>query len=575
MKKVFFILFFAIVYNTIIAQQISLKTAEDVALTYLHALNNKNVNIVNIHSYSERGHTYLYEVVADDNTHIILTGNKKCKPIIASFYTSNAEPIFANVNNIPAGLQLLIDDYINQMSDVFLNDTISSKQDEYNEWDSLSAGIYRDAPGFGPLIESQWGQSISNDNVDTNAYNHHVPHGNNCDHCVAGCVAVAMGQIMYYWKHPVICNRAIPQFDWCNMVETLITTASNYSKKREAIAHLLYMCGDATGMVYGCYSSGTSPSTITPALERFGYYSSGVTHRPSNDVTWNSLLKTSIQNKHPVIYNAFNSNGDGHTFICDGFRNVGEFHFNWGWNNNYDGFYYINALVSNSAYLYDHSAILLIKPLENQPLCNYSLLLDTFYHSVYTIYPNYNRPAYEITPMTMTTLISASATSSAGYRTIPSGATAEYVAHKEIILQPGFKAERGCDFTARIEPCELCEQQMVTLSFAGNETSQELFDATAIESQTIMIGDTAFAIKPSRLSLFPNPAENILTIVSPDEIKDVNIFDQMGKQVFRWFVTKRSDDSISINVADISHGTYIVRIITCDGNIHIGRFVKK
>ena len=43
------------------------------------------------------------------------------------------------------------------------------------------------------------------------------------------------------------------------------------------------------------------------------------------------------------------------------------------------------------------------------------------------------------------------------WRTIPTGAVSEYVAHEEVILLDGFLAETGSNFYAHIAPCESCD----------------------------------------------------------------------------------------------------------------------
>ena len=213
-----------------------------------------------------------------------------------------------------------------------------------------------------------------------------------------------------------------------------------------------------------------------------------------------------------------------------------------------------------------------IEPSSNQDFCNFSIPLNDYYELFIGLYGT-NTPLYTITPQMMTTLVSASSTSPASYRTIPSGATAEYVAHKEIILQPGFTAEYGSDFTARIEPCAACEERMVQMDILDSGDTMEI-DTTGMNMRMFKSGDTTYLIQPSPLTLFPNPTQNTLTVQSPDAQSDIQIFDHAGRAVYRWYIESRTDNETILNISDIPAGTYILRVVTKDGKTHIGRFVK-
>ena len=88
-------------------------------------------------------------------------------------------------------------------------------------------------------------------------------------------------------------------------------------------------------------------------------------------------------------------------------------------------------------------------------------------------------------------------------------------------------------------------------------------------------GDTSFVFRPSALMLFPNPSTQTLTVQTSGDINDIQLFDQSGRPVFRWFVESRSNTEITLNIGDIPVGTYILRIIDKDRKMHIGRIVKK
>ena len=51
-----------------------------------------------------------------------------------------------------------------------------------------------------------------------------------------------------------------------------------------------------------------------------------------------------------MFYSAVGGLG-GHAFVCDGYDHYDMFHFNWGWNGNSDGYYFIDALLYDVYYL--------------------------------------------------------------------------------------------------------------------------------------------------------------------------------------------------------------------------------
>jgi hypothetical protein len=121
----------------------------------------------------------------------------------------------------------------------------SKKPPKSKEYPTLdSATLIKSLPLF-----SQWdlacGSCSNNDSLSN--FNSLVPEytGENryqCGHADAGCVAVAMGQILYYWKKPGI-------IDWSQLKDTCST--------RET-AKLMYEVGRSVGMVYNVDQSGSS-----------------------------------------------------------------------------------------------------------------------------------------------------------------------------------------------------------------------------------------------------------------------------------------------------------------------------
>ena len=97
---------------------------------------------------------------------------------------------------------------------------------------------------------------------------------------------------------------------------------------------------------------------------------------------------------------------------------------------------------------------------------------------------------------------------------------------------------------------------------------------STIAQRILQRGDTTILVQPSRLRLHPNPASHTLTVTTPEEVRDIQVYDLSGRAVFRWFVASRTETESVLDVGDIPAGSYILHVTTADGKTHIGRFVK-
>jgi hypothetical protein len=197
----------------------------------------------------------IYETLFQDGNSVLLSGSKACIPVLGHNLSGKGESVVTG-DDVPYGLQVLLYDMLMEIDFCLLNDTITLYH--ASEWSELLSSGYLQtksrATQVGPLTTSKWGQSNSNDGVERHAYNYYVSEtSNNCDgkgYCPAGCVAVAMAQILYYWKHPM--NKGLlTHYDWCNMHDELNYRHNpDYETERNAIAKLIDDCGKEAGMNY-------------------------------------------------------------------------------------------------------------------------------------------------------------------------------------------------------------------------------------------------------------------------------------------------------------------------------------
>lgn len=221
----------------------------------------------------------------------------------------------------------------------------------------------------GPLTTSRWGQGCY--------YNEACPvdSAGLCHHASAGCVAIAMAQILYYHKSPLIGNGEISYS--CNPYGILGTNFGETTYLWEAmtdtlhgsnlaVAQLIYHCGLAVKMQYGTHqSSSTFTAANTAFRQYFNYPSTMLCYRINYDnETWKDIIKHDLDRGLPVYYRGISSIG-GHAFVCDGYDPNGLFHFNFGWDGNANGYF---SLDNPSGFSSQQGIIHDIQPISNIPI---------------------------------------------------------------------------------------------------------------------------------------------------------------------------------------------------------------
>jgi hypothetical protein len=208
-----------------------------------------------------------------------------------------------------------------------------------------------------PLIQTKWSGGAP--------FNNMVPmDGEN--RSAAGCVAIAMAQIMNFHKYPAqgtgeretyttnggiivpTVNFEDTHYDWVNMLKTYPDADSGTPQQRDAVATLVFHTGVGVRMDYSASSSSPIGLTALPLVNYFGYDRSIERHLRSfydNDAAWETIIRTQLDNGLPVLYSGRNSSGGSHRFIIDGYDNEGKFHINYGYGGRNDGWYNLNDMT--------------------------------------------------------------------------------------------------------------------------------------------------------------------------------------------------------------------------------------
>jgi len=282
---------------------------------------------------------------------VIVAGDDAVLPILAYSTETSFNP-----KNIPENASKWLEGYKGQIRFAVaarLQQTATIKE----QWQRLNNNSTISSKpasimAVNPLVQTKWNQAPN--------YNELCPGGS-----VTGCVATAMAQVMKYWKYPasgtgfhsynptnngygtLSANFGNTTYDWGAM-PLQVTGANN------AVATLMYHAGVSVDMSYSPESSGayviSAQSPVTNCAEYalktyFGYRPSlqGVQRASYSDAQWIGLIKAELDASRPIIYAGF-GNGGGHCFVTDGYDNNNFFHFNWGWNGSFDGYFTVNAL---------------------------------------------------------------------------------------------------------------------------------------------------------------------------------------------------------------------------------------
>ena len=250
-------------------------------------------------------------------------------------------------NNIPKNMQFWLQMYADELASVDKTATRSvSAKAATSTYTAVS-----------PILDCRWGQNWP--------YNEMCPTIGS-DHAVTGCVATAISQIMYEHKHPAkgtgshsytsetnnitsSVNFGSTTYDWNNMLPYYDWYyAENYTDAQvSAVATLLYHVGVSSNMDYGVDGSGAYSGEALYNMTEYFDYDKAI-NPMSKDVMPEADILTAISNDlqlgRPVYISGSTVNNEGHAFVCDGIRQDGYLHINWGWDGYSDGYFALSAL---------------------------------------------------------------------------------------------------------------------------------------------------------------------------------------------------------------------------------------
>lgn len=224
-----------------------------------------------------------------------------------------------------------------------------------------------------PLLTSHWHQTspyndlspvISDGNIKT----------------VAGCVAIAASQVVYYWRkdNPPVLLKDTPVYpygsapvtvsipkdtpnNWELMLDIYDQTSSTES--RAAVAQLVYAVGTGSYLDFGSSTGGQISVAKNAIYSQYRLLGENAVKANYTQTEWEQLLYNDLVKHYPLMYSGSTSSFDGHAIVLDGYEAATNlFHFNFGWGGSGDGYYTVDDVSGVGGYSIGQACVYNIHP---------------------------------------------------------------------------------------------------------------------------------------------------------------------------------------------------------------------
>jgi len=355
-KNIFALIILLFICSSVFSESVDTAKAGIVAKNFYYEriqsfvpIDLKDIHITSVYTEAESNITLFYIFSINNSGFVIVSAEDATYPVVGYSFESAYVP---GLNN-PA-FSMWMENYKRQILSV-AKTKIKPDYKVVNEWNrliSLGKSTIRNLRSTTPLIKTKWDQGIWYDEFCP------ADAGGPGGSCWAGCVPVAMAQVMNYYRypqhgmgsysyiHPVYglqsADFANTTYDWSSMPVTLTYNNS-------ALATLLYHLGVSVDLNYGPNGSGMYNHKAAYSLKTYFGYSPQTTYifRDTTTINWRNMLIQHLTNGMPLYYAGWSDTNyiSGHAFVCDAFQDTNYFHFNWGWSGSYDGYFSIDNLT--------------------------------------------------------------------------------------------------------------------------------------------------------------------------------------------------------------------------------------
>ncbi|MBS1651919.1 MAG: thiol protease/hemagglutinin PrtT [Bacteroidetes bacterium] len=386
-RNIYFIVAFVLITITTKAAVVPISDAKNLASMFYNQHSNKPINNLNLFhtELSKTGQAiyYVFNVNTNDGF-VIVSAEDATRPILG-YSTQKKYVIPVNGSTIGNWMKRRANEI-----ETIRSANITATNAIKNEWSGnfgktsnlKNKNNNNSTMSVAPLISTTWNQLPF--------YNDSCP-GVGSNQAVTGCVATAMAQIMKFWNYPAAgtssasycdctgsgfstqygtlsANFGITSYNWSAM-------PLNVSGPNPPVAQLMYQCGVSVNMDYGPNGSGawviSADNPICAQNSYTTYFSydpttiQGLSKSNYTDSAWVALLRNELNIGRPIQYVGNDPSQGGHTWVCDGFDSNDNFHMNWGWGGQDDGYFPLSNLTTSSGYnpVQGQEALIGIKPM--------------------------------------------------------------------------------------------------------------------------------------------------------------------------------------------------------------------
>lgn len=100
-------------------------------------------------------------------------------------------------------------------------------------------------------------------------------------------------------------------------------------------------------------------------------------------------------------------------------------------------------------------------------------------------------------------------------------------------------------------------------------TNSVYVDSIVFDNIAPVLGTANFGYANNTISLYPNPAQEVLNVSSANSITKIEVYDLLGKKV------ASNKNAKNVNVAALGKGVYIVKVAQENGSVVAKRFIKQ
>lgn len=94
-------------------------------------------------------------------------------------------------------------------------------------------------------------------------------------------------------------------------------------------------------------------------------------------------------------------------------------------------------------------------------------------------------------------------------------------------------------------------------------------DSIVFDNTAPALGTADFGYANNKISLYPNPAQEVLNVSSSNKISKIEVYDFLGRKV------ASKNNASDVNVAALGKGAYIVKVVQENGSVVAKQFIKE